>query len=58
MLTSSNSLEVVVKNNHYNWDIINEADDVITVGEETTDEMIIEFPNSSSKTRMLPMFQT
>lgn len=58
MLTSSNSLQVVVKNNRYNWDIINEADAVITVDQETTDEMLIEFPNSSTKNMMLPMFQT
>lgn len=58
MLTSSNSLQAVVKNNRYNWDIINEADDAITVDQETTDEMLIEFPSSSSKNAMLPMFQT
>jgi hypothetical protein len=58
MLTSNNSLQAVVKNNRYNWDIINEADDAITVDQETTDEMLIEFPSNSSKNAMLPMFQT
>jgi hypothetical protein len=51
--------QAVVKNNRYNWNLINdEIDDVITVEQESSDEMVIEFPSGSSKDANLPMFQT
>lgn len=58
MLLSAGFNQAIVKNNRYNWDIINESDIVILVDKETTDEMIIEFPTSRLKDELLPMFQT
>lgn len=50
--------QAVVKNNRYNWDLINEMVDPVSVEREHTEDMVIEFPSSSSKDANLPMFQT
>lgn len=50
--------QAVVKNNRYNWDLINDMVDPVSVEREHSEDMVIEFPSNRSMSENLPMFQT
>ncbi len=50
----------VVKNNEFNWNLVNRSDidKVIFVEDEGTDTMVVSFATEADKAKFLPEFET